>query len=165
MKSRILAILCFAALMPLAVHGQRTDNVDEAAAAKIDSHAAAIEEFFVAMKMQQTTDKMIDQMMAMQIQQQPQLASFKGVMMGFLRKYVSYEALKADMVKLYKVEFSEAEIREMTVFYRSPVGQKAVAKLPALTESGAQLGIQRVQANMGELQQAIIQRQEELKQQ
>jgi hypothetical protein len=67
------------------------------------------------------------------------------------------------MVKLYKSEFTEDEIRTMTEFYRTPVGKKAVSKLPTLTASGAQLGMQRVQSHMAELQQAIAKRQAELK--
>lgn len=130
-----------------------------------DSHTLAVEEFFLVMKMQQTTDQMIDQMLQVQIQQQPQLANFQDVMTSFLRKHVSYDALKEDMVNLYRKEFTEDEIRQMTAFYRSPVGQKAVSKLPTLAAAGAQIGMSRVQANMGELQQAIQKRQNELQNQ
>ena len=136
---------------------------DDAISLEKDSHTLAVEEFFTVMNMKETSDKTIDQMLAMQVQQQPQLASYKDVMTTFLRKYVSYEALKDEMVKLYKAEFSEDEIREMTAFYRTPVGIKAVSKLPTLTASGAQLGVNRVQINMAELQQAIAKREVELK--
>ncbi len=142
---------------------QPTTASKDAPQSKKDSHTLAIEEFFAVMNMKETSDKTIDQMLAMQVQQQPQLASYKDVMTAFLRKYVSYEALKDDMVKLYKSEFTEDEIRTMTEFYRTPVGKKAVSKLPTLTASGAQLGMQRVQSNMAELQQAIAKREAELK--
>ncbi|MEM1069204.1 MAG: DUF2059 domain-containing protein [Planctomycetota bacterium] len=130
-----------------------------------DSHTAAVEEFFLVMKMKETTDKTIDQMMSAQLTQQPQLAAFKDVMLDFLRKHVSYSALKSDMVKLYRDAFTEEEIQQLTAFYRTPVGQKAIAKLPSLATAGAQLGMSRVQANMGELQKAILERQKELEQQ
>lgn len=130
-----------------------------------DSHTRAIEEFFAVINLKQSTDRTIDEMLEMQIQQQPQLASFEDVMLDFLRKHVSYVALKDDIVQLYKAEFSEEEIREMTAFYRTPVGQKAVKVLPALVAAGAQLGLQRVQANMGDLQKAIEKRQAELQNQ
>ncbi|MFK8113820.1 MAG: DUF2059 domain-containing protein [Rubripirellula sp.] len=64
-----------------------------------------------------------------------------------------------DMVMLYCSEFTKNDVRTTTAFYRTPVGQIAVSKLPILTTAGAQLGMQRVQANMGEHQQAIANRQ------
>jgi hypothetical protein len=143
------------------VVGQEAAPAAEAPAAT-DSHTQAVEEFFVVMKMKETSDKTIDQMLQMQMQQNPQLAQFKDVMAKFLRKHVSYESLKTEMVALYKAEFTEDEVKTLTEFYKTPVGQKAVSKLPTLVASGAQLGMQRVQMNMGELQQAIAKRQAEL---
>ena len=176
MNFRVLSAVCFAAVMMISAPAQDAAKVPSASSpaadatasadakpVEKDSHTLAIEEFFSAMNMKETSDKTIDQMLAMQVQQQPQLASYKDVMTAFLRKHVSYEALKDDMVKLYKAEFTEDEIREMTAFYRTPVGKKAVSKLPTLTASGAQLGMNRVQSNMGELQQAIAKREAELK--
>ena len=162
MKSLRAVIVCLA-LTPFShCFGQDT------AAAKAppkSTHTAAVEEFFLVMKMEETTNKTLDQMLAMQMAQQPQLAAFKDVLTKFLRKHISYEATKKDLVKLYQDAFTEDEIRAMTAFYRTPVGQKAVAKLPSLTAAGAQLGMTRVQANMGELQQAILKRQRELEEQ
>lgn len=172
MNSRLALTFCLVFSATMLATGQdaaETSNASPAAAetgaapVEKDAHTLAIEEFFAVMNMKETSDKTIDQMLAMQVQQQPQLASYKDVMTKFLRKYVSYEALKDDMVKLYKSEFTVDEIRTMTEFYRTPVGKKAVSKLPLLTASGAQLGMSRVQANMGELQQAIAKREAELK--
>jgi hypothetical protein len=179
MSFRIAIVLCFACGTMISALAQDAANESESSGpsrqvaestsgkdtppAKKSSHWLAIEEFFAVMNMKQTSDKTIDQMLAMQIRQQPQLASYKDVMTAFLRKYVSYEALKDDMIKLYQAEFTEDEIRAMTAFYRTPAGQKAVAKLPKLTASGAQLGMQRVQSNMAELQAAIAKRDAELK--
>lgn len=178
MNSRITLVHCLAAITMISAVGQdatkseskaaqnpiaETEAAKDAPTDKKSSHTLAIEEFFEVMNMKETSGRTIDQMLAMQIRQQPQLASYKDVMTAFLRKYVSYEALKADMIKLYQSEFTEAEIRKMTEFYRTPVGKKAVAKLPKLTASGAQLGMQRVQSNMAELQQAIAKRDAELK--
>lgn len=164
MHYRTVVILCFAVVTLLTARGQDpAAPVTNEDLVEKDSHTLAIEEFFAVMNMKETSDKTIDQMLAMQVQQQPKLASYKDIMTSFLRKYVSYEALKDDMVKLYKAEFTEDEIRTMSEFYRTPVGKKAVSKLPTLTASGAQLGMQRVQSNMAELQQAIAKREAELK--
>ena len=61
-------------------------------------------------------------------------------------------------------EFAEAELRDMIAFYKTPTGQKAIAKLPALMAKGAQIGQQRIQEHLPELQEAIKKRiQEETK--
>ena len=48
--------------------------------------------------------------------------------------------LKKAMVELYEKEFTQDEIKELVVFYRTPLGQKALQKLPALSQAGAKLG-------------------------
>ena len=170
MKTKSLLLACLAAccltvvFSPI-VFSQENQDKPESRPVKKDTHTAAVQEFFDVMKMKENTDRTIDQMLAMQVNQQPQLAAFKDVMTKFLRKHVSYDALKDDLVKLYRDAFAEDEIRAMTAFYRTPVGQKAVSKLPTLTATAGQMGMNRVQANMGELQQAIAKRQQELQQQ
>lgn len=104
-------------------------------------------------------------MPSMQVKQQPQLAAFQDVMTKFLPKYASFDATKEELMKLHRDTFSEEEIRERTAFYRTPIGQKAIAKLPALTAAASQMGMNHVQANMSELQQAIAKRQHQLQQQ
>ncbi|EMI21809.1 hypothetical protein RMSM_01264 [Rhodopirellula maiorica SM1] len=136
----------------------------EEAEVEKDSHTLAVEALLDSMNMKQTTQQTVDQMLQMQIQQQPQMAAFQDVMKAFLHKHLSFESLKPDLIKLYKSEFTESEIKALTEFYNTPVGKKAIEKLPTLSAAGAQIGMQRVQANMGELQTAILKRQSELQQ-
>ena len=56
------------------------------------------------------------------------------VMLDFLKKYVSYEAIKTDVAKLYLSSFSVSEIRQLTAIYRTELGKKVVAKMPELTQ-------------------------------
>ena len=76
-------------------------------------------------------------------------------MKQFLAKYMSWDSLKADMIKIYMDEFTESELGELNKFYQTPVGKKTVEKMPTLMSKGAQLGGQRVQEHMPELQAAI----------
>ncbi len=48
--------------------------------------------------------------------------------------------LKSAMMALYEKEFTLEELKGLVAFYRTPLGQKALSKLPALTQSGAKLG-------------------------
>ena len=158
-----LALLSFADAQEATTASSPAEEASGSAAeATKDAHTLAAEDLLKAMRMKETSERTVDQMLAMQMQQQPQLAQFKDVMQSFLRKHLSYESIKDDMVKLYKAEFSKDELNELSKFYRTPVGKKAVEKLPMLSAAGAQIGMQRVQQNMGELQKAIMKRQTEL---
>lgn len=132
------------------------------AAPEMDSHAKAIEEFMLVMKMDENTESTIDQMLAMQVQANPQMSVFSDVMRDFLQKHLAFDVVKYDLIKVYRDVFTEAEIRELTAFYQTPIGMKAADKLPMLAAAAAQIEGQRVQANMGELQAAMAKRQAEL---
>ncbi len=127
-----------------------------------DSHHTAALELLDSMNMEATTGQMVDQMLEMQIQQAPQMSAFKDVLKDFLHKHLSFKAIKGDMAKLYAKEFTESELKELKDFYQTPIGKKAIEKLPVLSAAGAQIGMKRVQDNMGELSQAILKRQTEL---
>ena len=100
-------------------------------------------------------EQSIEQMLQVQLQQNPALAPYKHVLMEFFLKYMSFESLKPEMAKIYANAFSAEELRELNNFYRTPVGMKTIKLMPTLMGQGAQLGASRVQENIGELEQMI----------
>lgn len=48
--------------------------------------------------------------------------------------------LKKEMMALYEKEFTGEELEGLVAFYRTPLGQKALKKLPALSQQGGKLG-------------------------
>lgn len=125
-------------------------------------HRAAVQELFDLMNMEAVLKDSIDQSLDIQIQAEPGLAPFRDTMKAFFDKYMSYESLRAPLMQVYTDAFTEAELKEITAFYRTPVGQKTLEKMPAMYQKGAEIGMQRVQENMGELQQMIAARAAEL---
>ena len=119
------------------------------------SHQKAAEQMLTLMDMPTLLKQSVDQMVKMQVQQNPTIAPYEAVMRDFLAKYMSWDSLKPDMVKLYTEEFSEAELSELNKFYQTPTGKKMLGKMPTLMSKGAQIGSQRVQEHMPELQAAI----------
>lgn len=107
------------------------------------------------MQMGQLMEQSIDQMLQVQLQQQPALVPFKQVMRTFLQKHMSYAQLKDEFVNIYAEAFTADELKQLNAFYATPVGQKTIQKMPELMAKGAQLGAQQVQDNMAELQQMI----------
>lgn len=100
-------------------------------------------------------ESMTDMMLAQQLEQNPGLMPYEGVMRTFLEKYLSYDALKGEIIAIYKDAFTLEELREMNAFYSTDVGKKATLLLPELIQKGGEMGARQVQANVGELQQMI----------
>lgn len=119
------------------------------------SHRKAAETLFALMEMETLLSQSVDQMLAMQVQQNPALAQFQPQMKAFLNKYMSWASMKEDMTKIYTAEFSESELKELGKFYETPLGKKAVQKMPALMAKGAEIGQKRVQDHLPELEAAL----------
>lgn len=105
--------------------------------------------------MEEVFDQTITQMLDLEIQQNPALTPFRDVMAEFFHKYMSYEVLKPDLLKIYAKEFTADELKEINVFYSTSTGQKTIQKMPTLVTQGAELGSARVQQNLSELQAMI----------
>ena len=110
-------------------------------------------------------EQSIEQMLQLQIQQSPDLLPYKETMQAFFEKYMGYESLKSDLIKMYTDTFSAQELQDINAFYATETGKKTLAAMPQLMSQGAQLGVQRVQANLQELDVMIANRAEELKEQ
>ena len=109
---------------------------------------------------QEVMEQSMSQMLDIQLQQNPALAPYKGVMMEFLNENMSYESLKPELIRMYSEEFTSSELREINAFYSTDVGKKSIEKMPTLMMQGGQLGATRVQENIGDLQ-AMIQAESE----
>ena len=109
---------------------------------------------------QEVMEQSMSQMLDIQLQLNPALAPYKGVMMEFLNENMSYESLKPELIKMYSEEFTSSELREINAFYSTDVGKKSIEKMPSLMMQGGQLGATRVQENIGDLQ-AMIQAESE----
>ena len=108
-----------------------------------------------ALDMANILDSAIDTSLDVQIAANPEMAPYRTVMRAFFAKYMSYPALKSQLVDIYASELSASELAETTAFYSTPTGKKLLAKLPSLMSKGAQLGQQSVQDHIPELQATI----------
>jgi uncharacterized protein len=57
---------------------------------------------------------------------------------------------------IYARNFSAAEIRQVTAFYHSPVGQKLLEKMPAISQESMMIGQKWGQAIAGDMRNRII---------
>lgn len=83
------------------------------------------------------------------------VAELKTAMLSFMKEVMQWEELRPEFVRIYSESFTAAELRELTAFYRTPTGKKAITLIPDLMSKGMIVGQQRVQARAAELQQRI----------
>jgi hypothetical protein len=105
--------------------------------------------------LEQVFNDAIDQSLDLQMKQNPVLVPYKDTMREFFNKYMSFESLKPDLVKIYTNNFTAAELKEINVFYSTVVGRKVARVTPKLMAEGAELGMRRVQEHLPELRQMI----------
>ncbi len=55
---------------------------------------------------------------------------------------IKWEEIKPKLIELYVKEFTEAELKELNAFYRTPIGSKAISKIPAIMQQGSIIGQQ-----------------------
>ncbi len=124
----------------------------------------AAEELLNVMGLEDALQKSIDQMLQIQLDQEPAMRPYKNVMLKFFNKHMSYEMLKDDMTVIYADAFDENELYEIIKFYKTATGQKTIEKMPELMSKGAKLGISRVKENIHELQDMVKKEAERIEQ-
>jgi uncharacterized protein len=171
MKASILAaaLAVFAAAVPETVESpDRLQPAGEAepsaspAAVPSESHLKTAAELLDLVHVDRSTSQALDVVLELQLRQQPNLGPYEHTLRAFVQKYMSWESLKGDYARIYADAFSEAELRQMIAFYRTPTGQKAIKMIPELMAKGAALGQSRVQENREELHRMIQRRQKEI---
>ena len=119
------------------------------------SHRAAIEHLFSLTQIRQKIDDSVQTVAALQLQQTPQLAAHREALTAFLERHIGWDALHEDLVQMYLQAFTEQELDSINRFYATPAGQKVITIVPQLVQQRNQLAMQRLQDNIGELQQIM----------
>jgi len=129
-------------------------------AADSDSHRQAVERLFELTHMQQKIEVSVNNVLALQLQQNPELREHEDLLTRFLEKNIGWTGTKDDLITMYMDAFTEQELNNINTFYSTPSGQKLIQRLPELIQHRDRLAMQRIQENIGELQQAIKDRTE-----
>lgn len=111
-----------------------------------------------SMNMEVIVDQSIQVAIDAQVKLTPQLQPYKDVVIEFVKKYSSYQALKPRLIEIYSQNFTPKELTDLTTFYKTPTGQKSLHKLPELISQGMQLGQQVAQEHKAELISLIDQK-------
>ncbi len=90
------------------------------------------------------------------------LESYQAKANVALDNAVGWDKIKPDMVKLYTSHFNEQELKDLIAFYESPVGQKVLLKMPALTAQSAQLTQNKLEKAVPEVNKLLADMNDEL---
>lgn len=125
------------------------------AGADAQGHRQEVETLFKLTRMEAKINESVDNVLALQIQQNPQLAQHQDVLRAFLERHIGWNSMQAPLTEMYLKMFTEQELKEMNAFYITPTGQKVILQLPDLVQARNRLAMQRIQENIGELQREI----------
>ncbi|PAW92821.1 hypothetical protein CKK33_04650 [Mucilaginibacter sp. MD40] len=145
-----LKLLIIALLFGITVKAQNTPNITP-------SHLKAADELLKI----SGADSLFKSSMQLSLKQSSanipadKREKFMEVMNSFFAKYISWDLLKDQLAAIYAAEFTEQELKQITAFYRTPLGKKLNAKQPVIMQRSMVLGQQMVQSHQVELQQML----------
>jgi hypothetical protein len=114
-----------------------------------------VEILFKLTRMEQKIDESVASVAQLQLRQNPELESKQDRLISFLEKHIGWNAMKGDITNMYLQTFTEQELKDMNDFYITPTGQKVINTVPQLVQERNRLAMQRLQQNIGELQQIM----------
>ena len=133
------------------------------AIASTDSHRQAVEEMLSVSRVDKMIEPMLDKVMTMIQQQMSQLnipenkkpivQKYNQKIVEVLRQEMRWENMQTEFIDLYLQVYTEQEIKELTEFYRSPLGQKMLDKMPELMQASMQISQSLLQKTLPKIQQ------------
>lgn len=126
------------------------------------SQTAAAVELLKSIKLDQSIPSTSAAMIDSEIRGNPGMEPYRDVMLKWLQKYMTWDAMRPELVRLYTDTYAEPELKELAAFYKTPLGQKTLAKTPELMQRTAMIGARLGQQHADELKTAMNARREEL---
>ena len=93
-------------------------------------HRAAVEQLFEQIDMPETVNRSVMQISAALTGAAAEDGAYKDAVDAYVRKYVSWVALKDEIVALYMKKFTEKEVMDLIAFYNTATGRKLLAETP-----------------------------------
>ena len=152
MKRPLVAALLLTFLSPLAAWSEEA----------VSTHKKAALELIAITDMETSMLGGAETMVDLQIRQNPLIEPYRDVLLKWIKKTMTWEAMAPQMIQLFMDTFTESELRDLIAFYKTPTGKKALTQLPALFEQGARIGHELAEKNEAELEAMIEVRRKEL---
>jgi len=69
---------------------------------------------------------------------------YRGEVTKLLEEKMQWEKIEEKVINLYMASFSEAELTELVSFYKTPLGQKMIEKMPIVMLRSAEISRQQM---------------------
>jgi len=96
------------------------------------------------------------------VRSNPQLARYEDVFRTWYEKTIAAADLEPKIVALYAEAFSESELKELNAFYQTPLGRKALSRMPDVIRKAAELEVEAARANQPELERMLEERRKKI---
>jgi hypothetical protein len=124
------------------------------------SHLQAAETMIGLASSPEAYNQSVDQKLEMMFKQFPEgsdLNEARKKLRTFINKYLSWQSIQPELAAMYAQRFTEAELRELISFYRTPVGRKLALIGPQLSQARMEIGQRRMQEHKAEFEQLFQQ--------
>jgi len=125
-------------------------------AAPTPQKKAAALTMLTAMNKNKNMDRLINNMIKMQVEQNPLLRMHKQKVTSFFRKHTSFKKMKSQLALMYAKELTIPEMRIFTSFCKTKEGQRILLKMPRLMQLSSNLGQRNIQKHYPELINSLI---------
>jgi hypothetical protein len=116
---------------------------------------AAARELMEVLRLQEVSAVGVKVGLDAQIRANPELEPYRAAMNAWGAEIFASEEAKTAFATLYAGAFSEADLRAMTAFFRTPLGQRFAAAQPTLAAKGAEIGRALATAKQADLMARI----------
>jgi hypothetical protein len=115
---------------------------------KVSAEKQAVYEMFEAQGMREQMDHIRTVMLANQLKAAPELTGYMYELSRFYIQCAGFDVLKEELAEIYLKHFTVDEIRQITVFYRSPVGKKMRSVSSSVLLEANELARRRLEAGV-----------------
>ncbi len=109
-----------------------------------------------AMNKDRNMDRLMNNMIKMQISQNPLLRMHKEKVIQFFMKHTSFQKMKSQLALMYAKELTIPEMRTFTAFCKTKEGQRILLKMPRLINLSSALGQRNIQKHYPELLRSLM---------
>lgn len=158
MKKRVfLVVMCMATLFAVTplVSAQTAETVQAAQTEETDEYKETLGKMLKLSGSLTTSENMVPQMISMMKQSMPTVPDSYWDSFAAKWKLKAGDKLIGLFVPVYKKYLTLDDLKEIIVFYESPVGKKLAASTPGMTMEGVKMGQKLGQEIVSEMQKEL----------
>jgi hypothetical protein len=115
------------------------------------SHLDAAREYLETLQIHKVAAAAVEMSLEQQIRANPAMEPYRATMMEWAREIFASAEAKTAFAEIYAEAITEADLRALTAFFRTPLGQRVALIQPKMAERGAEVGRRLAEAHQADL--------------